>query len=90
MTPFRRYQYLRLTFGMVHAGYDYSRRVTDVFDDIVNSPRVVEDIIVFYKTFADHLEFAHHLFQRENEHSVAQRHHWNLVRETLVQSKKLY
>jgi hypothetical protein len=51
-------------------GDDYSRHVADVFDDIVNNRRVVEDIVVFWKTFADHLELAHHLFKRANEYSV--------------------
>ena len=35
-TPVGRYQYLRLPFGVVHAGDDYCRRVADIFDDIPN------------------------------------------------------
>ncbi len=35
-TPFGRFQYLCLPFGVTHAGDDYARREADVFDDLPN------------------------------------------------------
>ena len=70
-TPFGRFQYQRLPFGIIHAGDDYGRRVADVFDDIPNSRRVVEDVIVYSKNYDDHVQLVRHLFSRANEHSVA-------------------
>ncbi|KZS16536.1 Uncharacterized protein APZ42_017711 [Daphnia magna] len=46
-TPFGRYKYLRLPFGVSLAGDDYDRRLADVFDDFTNCRRVVEDVLVF-------------------------------------------
>ena len=46
-TPVGKYQYLRLPFGVVHADDDYYRRMADIFDDIPNTRRIVEDILVF-------------------------------------------
>ena len=54
-TLFGRYQYERLPFGVVHAGDDYSRRLADVFDDIPNCRRIVEDILIFSKPYEEHL-----------------------------------
>jgi hypothetical protein len=46
-TPFGRYQYRCLSFGIPPAGDDYSRRVSEVFDDIPNCRQIVEDEMVF-------------------------------------------
>ena len=70
-TPVGRYQYLRLPFGVVHAGDDYCRRVADIFDDIPNTRRIVEDILVFSKTWGEHVEAVRHLFARAAEHDVS-------------------
>ena len=70
-TPVGRYQYLRLPFGVVHAGDDYCRRVADIFDDIPNTRRIVEDILVFSKTRDEHIEAVRHLFARAAEHDVS-------------------
>ena len=70
-TPFGRYQYLRLPFGITHAGDDYSRRVSEVFDDIENSRRIVEDVIVFSATYEEHLKLVRRLFQRAADHNIA-------------------
>ena len=70
-TPFGRYRYLRLPFGVIHAGDDYSRRVSDIFDSIPNSRRIVEDIAVFSKTYKEHVELVRLLFNRAKEHGVS-------------------
>ena len=70
-TPVGRYQYLRFPFGVVHAGDDYCRRVADIFDDIPNTRRVVEDILIFNKTWEEHVKSVHNLFARAAEHNVS-------------------
>lgn len=70
-TPFGRYQYLRLPFGVSHAGDDYSRRVSEVFDDLPFTRRVIEDVLVFSPTYEEHLDNVHDLLKRANEHNIA-------------------
>jgi hypothetical protein len=70
-TPFGRYQYKRLPFGVSLAGDDYCRRVSEVFDDLENCRRVVEDILVFSKTYEEHLVLVRRLFERAAQHSVS-------------------
>jgi hypothetical protein len=70
-TPFGRYQYRRLPFGITHAGDDYSRRVSEVFDDIPNCHRIVEDVILFSATYEEHIELVRRLFQRAADHNIA-------------------
>jgi hypothetical protein len=70
-TPFGRYQYLRLPFGVAHAGDDYCRRVSEVFDDLPNCRRIVEDILVYSATYEEHIEAVRRLFHRAAAHNVA-------------------
>ncbi|KZS10058.1 TE: Reverse transcriptase [Daphnia magna] len=70
-TPFGRYKYLRLPFGVTHAGDDYSRHVAEIFDDMPCSRRVVEDVIVFSKTYDEHILAVRDLFTRAANHNIA-------------------
>ena len=70
-TPLGRYQYRRLPFGITHAGDDYSRRVAEVFDDIENCHRVVEDVIVFSASYEEHIQLVRRLCQRAAAHNIA-------------------
>ena len=47
ITLFDRFQYRRLPFGVTHAGDDYARRVSDVFDDLPNTRRIMDGVLVF-------------------------------------------
>ena len=70
-TPFGRFQYLRLPFGVIHAGDEHGRRVADVFDDIPNSRRVSEDIIVYSANYDEHLQLVRRLFKTADENQIA-------------------
>ena len=70
-TPFGRYKYLRLPFGIKQAGDDYCCRVSEVFDDVPNTRRVVEDILVYSSTYEDHVKAVRALFKQETTHGVA-------------------
>jgi hypothetical protein len=53
-TPFGRYMYRRLSFGICHADDDYSRHVSAVFDNIPNFRRIIGDILIFSDTRGTH------------------------------------
>ena len=70
-TPFGRFQYLRLPFGVTHAGDDYARRVADVFDDLPSCRRVMEDVLVFSETYEEHVQLVGALFERAAANNIA-------------------
>jgi hypothetical protein len=70
-TPFGRYMYHRLPFGVCHAGGDYSRRVSAIFDDIPNCRRIIEDILIFSETYEEHISLVQQVFQRAADNQIA-------------------
>jgi len=70
-TPFGRYKYNRLPFGVSLAGDDYGRRLEEIFDGFPNYRRVVEDILVFSETWEEHVDLVHRLFRLAAEHNIA-------------------
>jgi hypothetical protein len=69
-TPFGRYMYRRLPFGICHAGDDYSRRVSAVFDDLFNCRCIIEDILIFSETYEEHVALVRQVFQRAADHQI--------------------
>ena len=69
-TPFGRYMYRRLPFGICHAGDDYSRRVSAVFDDLLNCRRIIEYILIFSETYEEHVALVRQVFQRAADHQT--------------------
>ncbi|XP_046449296.1 uncharacterized protein LOC124197793 [Daphnia pulex] len=45
--------------------------VSDVFDDIPKTRRVVEDILIFFPTYEEHVEAVRQVFSRAKEHSIS-------------------
>lgn len=70
-TPFGRFQYRRLLPGVTHAGDDYARRASDVFDDLPNTRRITEDFLVFSQTYEEHVGLVESLFERGAANNVA-------------------
>lgn len=70
-TPFGLYKYLRLPFGVSLASDDYGRRLADVFDDLPNCRRVVEDVLVFSATWEEHVSLVRRLFRLAAYHHIA-------------------
>ena len=68
--PFGRYMYRRLPFGICHAGDDYSRRVSAVFDDLLNCRRIIEYILIFSETYEEHVALVRQVFQRAADHQT--------------------
>lgn len=54
-TPFGHFHYRRLLSGVTHAGDDNARRASDVFDDLPNTRRTMEDVLVFSQTYEEHV-----------------------------------
>ena len=61
-TPFGRFHYRRLPFGVTHAGDDYARLVSDVFDDLRNTRRIMEDVLLFAQIYEEHVGLVESLF----------------------------
>ena len=53
-TPFGRYRFLRLPFGIVSAQDDFQRKMDETFEGIPGVTSLVDDVIVFGKTQEDH------------------------------------
>ncbi|XP_045025183.1 uncharacterized protein LOC123469907 [Daphnia magna] len=70
-TPCGRYQYLRLPFGVTHAGDDYCRRVSEIFYDLSNCRRIVEDVLIFSATYDEHVKAVRTVFARAAAHNVS-------------------
>jgi hypothetical protein len=70
-TPFGRYKYNRLPFGVSLAGDDYGRRLANIFDDFLNCRRVVEDILVFSPTWEEHVDLVRRLFRLAADQQIA-------------------
>ena len=56
MTPWGRYKFLRAPMGLCSSGDEYNRRANMAFAQVTNTVRVVDDILRFDSTFADHVK----------------------------------
>lgn len=66
--------------GITYVGDDFCRRVFDVFNDIPNTCRVVEDIMIFSSSYEEHMEAVHQVFTRAKEYSISLNHASDLCR----------
>ena len=57
-------------FGVRQVDDDYCRRVSEVFDDVPNTRRVVQDVMVYSATYEDHIEAVRALFKQAAAHNV--------------------
>jgi hypothetical protein len=65
------YQYLRLPSSVTHAGDAYWWQTSEIFDDLPNWWRTVEDAIVYSTTFEEFVGAMLALFCRAATHNVA-------------------
>lgn len=66
-TPFGRYRYLRLPFGVSSAPEVFSKRVQEMFSDIKGVECIVDDILVWGETIAEHDSRVQQMLQRCRE-----------------------
>jgi hypothetical protein len=66
-TPFGRYRYLRLPFGISSAPEVFSKRVQEMFSDLTGVECIVDDILVWGETTAEHDSRVQQMLQRCRE-----------------------
>lgn len=66
-TPEGLHQYTRLPMGISHNG----RRFHDIFCHIPITARCMEDIIIFSRTYEEHIRLLRLLFRTADEHNVS-------------------
>ena len=64
-TPFGRYQYLRMPFGINSAPEIFQKRMTQAFDDLSGVKTIADDILVWVRNKAEH----NHRFEQVLERS---------------------
>jgi hypothetical protein len=63
------YQYTRLPMGICHAGDDYGRRFSDIFGHIPNTARCMEDLVIYSRTYEEHVDLLRILFKTANDNN---------------------
>ena len=53
-TPFGRYQYLRMPFGINSAPEIFQKRMTQAFEDLIGVKTIADDILVWGRNEAEH------------------------------------
>lgn len=67
ITPFGRYRFLRLPFGISFVPKVFSKRVQEMFSDLKGVECIVNDILVLGVTIAEHNSRVHQMLQRCRE-----------------------
>ena len=69
-TPFGRYRFKRLAFGLKTAQDEFQRRIDEVYEDIPGVDSIVDDIIVYGKTIEEHDQNVRNMLQRSRDRGV--------------------
>ena len=70
-TPEGLHQYTRLPMGISHAGDDYGRRFSDIFGHIPNTAHCMEDLVIYSRTYEEHINLLRMLFKTANDNNVS-------------------
>ncbi len=70
-TPEGLHQYTRLPMGISHAGDDYGRRFSDIFGHIPNTARCMEDLVIYSRTYEEHINLLRMLFKTAADNNVS-------------------
>lgn len=69
-TPFGRYRFLRLPFGINSAQDEFQRRVDETYEGLTGVAAIVDDILVFGKTKLEHDNNLRAMLKRTRERGV--------------------
>lgn len=69
-TPFSRYRFLRLPFGVSNAPEIFHRTFTEIFEGIEGVKIYIDDIIIYAKTEKEHDEILKRVLERAKERGV--------------------
>ena len=64
ITPFGRYKYLRALYGICSISEHYNRRMDEAMAGLTQYSKVVDDVCVFDRSFADHVAHVRQFLQR--------------------------
>ena len=62
-TPFGRYKYLRAPYGICSISEHYNRRMGEAMAGLTQYSKVVDDVCVFDRSFADHVAHVRQFLQ---------------------------
>ena len=83
MTPWGRFQYLRLPMWLSSTGDEYSQRVDVAFEDIKNMHKVVDDTILYDEDLKSHIQNVRKFLQCCRENNIT----LNKIKINLAQKK---
>ncbi len=69
-SPFGRYEYLRLPFGVCNAPEVFMRKMSETFDDLPGTEIIMDDILVYGSTEKDHDQNLEKVLQRCREKNI--------------------
>ena len=69
-TPFGRYRYLRVPFGLNCSQDVFQRKIDETFEGMAGVTAIVDDILVFGKTRAEHDQNLHKVLTRAHERGI--------------------
>lgn len=69
-TPFGRYRFLRLPFGLASAQDEFQRKIDETYEGLHGVAAIVDDILVYGATREEHDRNLHAVLQRSRERGV--------------------
>ncbi len=69
-TVFGRYRFLRLPFGLISAQDEFQRKIDETYEGLNGVMAIVDDILIYGQTKAEHDENLHVMLQRSRERGV--------------------
>ena len=71
ITPFGRYKYLRVPYGISSISEHYNRRMTKAFSGLSGFRRIVDDFVIYDNNVADHVKHMEQFLQQCVENNIA-------------------
>ena len=71
ITPFGRYMFKRLPFGVSDASEEYNMRFDTALEGLENSDHIVEDVLVYDTDYKEHIRHVSELFKRCDENGIS-------------------
>ena len=70
ITPWGRFKFLRAPMGLSISGDEYNRRGDEALKTILNTVKIVDDILVFDEDYQQHLTNVWHVLNKCKEHRI--------------------
>ena len=70
ITPWGRYKFLRAPMGLTVSGDEYNRRGDEALEEVTNTVKVVDDVLVYDEDYQQHLNNVTKVLRRCKTHSI--------------------